>query len=358
MRNCPSCQHELEQLAIVRGQCPHCGAILRKLSQRTFEDKRLPAGGSESPSENSVDEFDLDEFIDLGQSDTDPGSRTVEISGTSFEDDEPSVNPDDITPLEEGNVFADLTADVTTSDPSDAFILGESIDLELIDDDAIGQTIEISDVVLDGDKMSLDIDDMTPLEDEQEPFLSKGDAAIDYISDASLDLNLSNIEPPAVRAEGSAASNTDLHDEEPQVDDDDITPLEEVATEDRKSPTIEYTSDKTMEFQTLADAAAMQSGTPASSRPTRQSTYSPESDKTIDLSMSPADSNLMDSQWRGTFELGTRQGQTIRQRETVTGYRSSLPVKSRYVREKRPEPAAAPQSLSKVPDYELLDIIG
>ena len=74
--------------------------------------------------------------------------------------------------------------------------------------------------------------------------------------------------------------------------------------------------------------------------------------------MSPGEAQLMDSQWRGTLELGAKQGQTIRQRETITGFRSSLPVKSRYVREKRTGPSAAPKSLSEVPDYELLDIIG
>ena len=83
-----------------------------------------------------------------------------------------------------------------------------------------------------------------------------------------------------------------------------------------------------------------------------------ESDKTVDLSMSPAEANMLDSQWRGTFDLGAKQGQTIRQRETVTGFRSSLPVKSRYIREKRKAPSAPPKTAAEVPDYELLDIIG
>ena len=61
--------------------------------------------------------------------------------------------------------------------------------------------------------------------------------------------------------------------------------------------------------------------------------------------MSPAEAKLLDSQWRGTVEHGAKQGQTIRQRETITGFRSSLPVKSRYVREKRKGPSAAPKSL-------------
>ena len=43
----------------------------------------------------------------------------------------------------------------------------------------------------------------------------------------------------------------ELDDDEPQVDDEDATPLDEVAAGDRKSPTIDYTSDMTMEFQSL-----------------------------------------------------------------------------------------------------------
>jgi hypothetical protein len=90
----------------------------------------------------------------------------------------------------------------------------------------------------------------------------------------------------------------------------------------------------------------------------RRSTHTLESDRTVDLSAATSDEVKLDSQWRGTFEHGTKQSQTIRQRETVTGFRSSLPVKSRYVREKRKSSAQPPQSLAEVPDYELLDIIG
>jgi hypothetical protein len=74
--------------------------------------------------------------------------------------------------------------------------------------------------------------------------------------------------------------------------------------------------------------------------------------------MTSDDASQLDSQWRGTIEQGAKQGQTIRQRETVTGFRSSLPVKSRYVREKRKAGAPPPKSAAEVPDYELLDIIG
>ncbi len=74
--------------------------------------------------------------------------------------------------------------------------------------------------------------------------------------------------------------------------------------------------------------------------------------------MSPAEARQLDSQWRGTIDVGAKQGQTIRQRETVSGFRSSLPVKSRYVREKRKNGGPPPKTAAEVPDYELLDIIG
>src|SRR5215203_4418093 len=133
MRNCPACQHELEQAAVVQGKCPHCGAILRKLSQRTFENKRLPAGNENSPSTDEVNEFDLDDFAKAQQTDTDPGSHTIEINDITFEEDDLSLDIVDLTPLEEGNVLDEPTADVA-ADEADDFVLGEPIDLDEIDD--------------------------------------------------------------------------------------------------------------------------------------------------------------------------------------------------------------------------------
>ena len=65
------------------------------------------------------------------------------------------------------------------------------------------------------------------------------------------------------------------------------------------------------------------------------------------------------SQWSGTFDPDAKQGQTIRQKETVTGFRSSLPVKSRYVREKRKAAESAAQvARPKCPTTSCCDIIG
>src|SRR6476619_5849663 len=141
MRNCPACHHELEQAAIVQGKCPHCGAILRKLSQRTFDNKRLPAASGNNPSADDVAEFDLDDFVKPEQTDTDPGSHTVEISKVAPEADDPAVDVDDVTPLDDNKGLADLASDIQARDEADEFILGN--------------TIEISDVVLDSDKMDL-----------------------------------------------------------------------------------------------------------------------------------------------------------------------------------------------------------
>jgi len=131
-------------------------------------------------------------------------------------------------------------------------------------------------------------------------------------------------------------------------------PSVDAAPEERpKTPTVPDRNDMTMEFQSMPLP-----GMPAEPQKKRHSTHSLESDKTIDLAMSPSEARHMDSQWRATIDPDVRTGQTIRQRETITGFRSSLPVKSRYVREKRKAGAEAPRTLAEVPDYELLDIIG
>src|SRR5262249_20828476 len=152
-------------------------AILRKLSQRTFDSKRVPGSPADS-LDDQVDEFNLDDFLKPEQHDTDLGSHTIEISDVeqvteiTFDDDAPAVDLDDITPLEQNGSLADLAADIRARDEADEFILGgDSVDLELIGDDdvEIGHSIEISDVALYRDKMGHDVEDMTPLEGEPHP---------------------------------------------------------------------------------------------------------------------------------------------------------------------------------------------
>ncbi|HEX5470570.1 MAG TPA: protein kinase, partial [Lacipirellulaceae bacterium] len=301
MRTCPSCQHDLDQAAVVQGKCPHCGAILRKLSQRTFENKRLQDIASVSSSSDEVNEFDLDKLVEHDLTDTDQGGQTIEISDVTLGDDEPPVEIDDITPLEDEKGFEYLARDIQARDEADEFILGDMPASRPSDSYEVGPTIEIE------------------------------------------------------------ASGNNRNADKSHLDKDEITPVQDAISEpDRKSPTIDYTSDMTMEFQAPGPAAPGEAVPQAGEgdRKSRRSTHTLESDKTVDLEMSPAEVRLIDSQWRGTFEHGTKQGQTIRQRETIQGFRSSLPVKSRYVREKRKAPLVPPKSLAEVPDYELLDIIG
>lgn len=356
MRTCHSCHHELDPGAILAGKCPHCGVVLRKLSQRTFDVKKLRETGDGGTSAESVDEFNLDDVLEL--TDTDQIGATIQSgSFVKVGDDEPAVDPDDVTPLEEDKGIEDLAGDIRARDEADEFILGESLDLELIENEG-SHSVEISDLSLGDDDPPVDVDDITPLTDERVPLEIIGGEAEDEANDLppveSIDLDLGAGIPAGQTIEISGHTLDD--DDQPQVDDDDITPLEEVSgrsERDEKSQTIDYTSDMTMEYSALPGAAQ-----PEERKPTGRSTHPFEADKTIDLGMSPADARHVDSQWRDSFDAGAKQGQTIRQRETITGFRSSLPVKSRYVREKRKAGADPPKTLAEVPDYELLDIIG
>jgi hypothetical protein len=116
--------------------------------------------------------------------------------------------------------------------------------------------------------------------------------------------------------------NFDETDDEPAVDTDDVTPLEIRDEPGPKSPTIPDDADMTIMFQAPPGSPTMEE--PAD-KPTRRSTHTLESDKTVDLGMPPDEASLVDLHWRGTFDHGTKQGQTIRQKETISGFRSSLP---------------------------------
>jgi WD40 repeat protein/serine/threonine protein kinase len=137
----------------------------------------------------------------------------------------------------------------------------------------------------------------------------------------------------------------------------DDTPLQSRKPLDteRKMATIGDRSDLTVEFQppSVPDADQQDSG-----EVDERATRTIEKDQTVDFDLTPSELEQLDSQWRGTFEVGSKQSQTIRQKETVSGFRSSLPVKSRYIRERRKSDGPPPTTPAEVPDYELLDIIG
>jgi WD40 repeat protein/serine/threonine protein kinase len=260
MQICHACNGELDQKSIVMGKCPHCGALLRKLSARTIDDTRLrDEKGEHQPIELILDESE--ESIDLTPSDTDQGGATIELGGfldlDQYKKDHPS--------------FGESPLDATPAEP-------------------VAEQKPKTPTLPDRADMTMEFETLPSVE-----------------------------------------------------------PVEEKP----KTPTLPDRSDMTMEFPTLPSTDPV--GEPPKKR---HSTHSLESDKTIDLAMSPTDIRNLDSEWGGQFEAGARQGQTIRARETVTGFRSSLPVKSRYVRERKKSGSAPPKTLADVPDYELLDIIG
>src|SRR5688572_20891120 len=226
MQTCHACQRELDEQSLAAGRCANCGAVVRRLSQRTIEDPKL--------------------LRDRDPEEKDPpaGKEDAESLMTRM------VNP------------ADFARE--------------------------GATIEITH------------------------------------SDTAGDLGKEDASPP-----------------QPETPSD----------PGRKIPTVADESNVTMEFKPPADSEEIKEAS-------RRSTHTLQKDLTIDFSISPADLEHLDSQWRGTFDLGAKQSHTIRQKETVTGFRSSLPVKSRHVRAKRKGDALPAYPPADVPDYELLDIIG
>ncbi len=230
MRQCHACHGELNQAALAAGKCPHCGAILLKLSQRTIEDKRVPR---------------------------EPQSGTRDT---------------------DANVASDELAFAETLEP-DVFEIGPAEPtFEVGQSDTAGET---------------------------------GDAGgEDSLPDTR---RVPSVQPPTV------ADHSDMTEE--------FAPGPDEPTEEGQ-------------------------------KKAKRSTHTFESDLTVDLDMSSDEARHVDLQWRGTFDRAAKLGQTIRQKETVTGFRSSLPVKSRYVREKRKATGPPPKTAAEVPDYELLDIIG
>src|SRR5437763_704034 len=102
MPTCHACQHELNPAAILEGKCPQCGALLRKLSQRTIDSKGLRESNGKSPETVVVDEGLSARLHDPGLKDTDQAGATIEVNDLEviIDDDGPAPD-DDATPLEE-----------------------------------------------------------------------------------------------------------------------------------------------------------------------------------------------------------------------------------------------------------------
>jgi len=131
-----------------------------------------------------------------------------------------------------------------------------------------------------------------------------------------------------------------------------------------KSPTIADRADMTIEFQPPTDGASStdsQATIDSVEHKAPRKTHPIESDLTVDLaSLSAEERKKLESEWGSTFSPGSKQGQTIRQKETLVGHRSSLQVKSRFIRERKKDGAPRPPAAdpNEVPDYELLEVIG
>ena len=190
MRVCHACQRELEKASLDTGRCVPCGAVVRTLAQRTFEDKR----GPRNPP---------------AREDTDNPSKTLDHMAT---------------------------------DPS--------IELPPLSDDRPAPTLEIGD------------------------------------SDTAGDMTAAQPSEPRVEKQAEQKSGPG-----------------------RKSPTLGDQSDLTIEFPPPgAPPTALPPRTPGG-----RTTHTIEGDRTIDLDVSSVDAKKIESHGRGTFDKGSRQGQTIRQ---------------------------------------------
>ena len=267
MQTCHVCGRSLDEPSLAAERCPHCGTIVRRLSQRTIEDPRL------------LHDQNRDDDKDGPDAGSDPSSQVTRL-----------VNPGDLG-------AAGATLEFNQSDTAA---------------DASGQT--------DG-------------------------GSADDTGSASADS----------RTAGSASAESGAGDQ--SGGGSARTP--NAGSPGRKTPTVGDESDRTIEYQPPDDSKGDSDGDSEDDKEaSRRSTHTIEKDLTIDFTISPDDVAHLDSQWRDTFDLDAKQSQTIRQKETVTGFRSSLPVKSRYIREKRKGGPAPLHTPAEVPDYELLDIIG
>jgi WD40 repeat protein/serine/threonine protein kinase len=352
MRTCHACKTELDQSAITKGTCPKCGAIVLKLSQRTIEDKRLLR---DPKTVEGLDDASLaillSESIDIERAPSSAGGMTVNPIEVESETQGRASGSTNEPPPSDAETPVSDSRSAGTVDSADfpaEFAANVS--------GAVGTTIEPDDLA---DQMSgsgsgfvINTIDPPPL-DELKPKSDRREmGTVDSIrlvegADAGSVFNMNEESSPPAET-GATTDNIPSLPAAPLQ-------LHRINTlDDPKPATVPDRSDMTMDIPTSFDTVSPDE----LKQRLRRSTHTLESDRTVDLDFSADEARHLDSQWRGTFDLEAKQGQTIRQKETVSGYRSSLPVKSRYVREKRKAGAPPPQTLAEVPDYELLDIIG
>ncbi len=129
--------------------------------------------------------------------------------------------------------------------------------------------------------------------------------------------------------------------------------------------TVDFSAEKTVDFDSLPSLApgAPNEGTvefDLSDKPKEKKTEPNAADMTIDFS--EADSKSISLNWVDAASKTVRQDQTIQIGQTVSGFRSSLPIKSRSLRppEHRglAEPGKPASTDGVAPDYELLSLLG
>src|ERR1700742_5377491 len=81
MRTCHACNREFDTTSLVTGKCPHCGAVLRKLAQRTIDDARLP------PDAGKTQDIKIIVDAPADPKDTNVGGATIQLN-TFFDLDE------------------------------------------------------------------------------------------------------------------------------------------------------------------------------------------------------------------------------------------------------------------------------
>ncbi len=295
MRTCHACQGEIDDDSLLAGTCPHCGAVVQKVAKRTL---RLPDGISPNATidlTGGAAGADIDLPIELEGDDA---------TGTSAPK---PLNPDNLA-----------ISDISFEGLDEAEMGG--IGASRASDDAV----KIEGVELDEGDL--------PQAPAPLPTYSPGPQTI---SDDDLSLPAS----PESSPEADAKAKADSHRT--------IMPV--------RPDTMGDAGDMTVDLSAV-EAAALK----AVSKKNKRSTHQIDADLTIDLgSIDPAMADRLSKEWRGTCELSTPQNQTIRQKESVAGFRSSLPIKSRSLKPGTTEGTkrryAAP---SDAPDYELLGVIG
>src|SRR5688572_19667567 len=82
MRKCQACNYEMQPGELSANNCPKCGALLRKLAQRTIDDKQIARdrNAQTAGADDITYQIELDESLELQLTDTDQGGQTIDVS--------------------------------------------------------------------------------------------------------------------------------------------------------------------------------------------------------------------------------------------------------------------------------------